>query len=186
MLTVPVSNGFLRNKDMTGKLQFGPRHIAWLGLSVGVVLIDQLTKWLVIDALTLYQRISILPIFDLVRLHNTGAAFSFLADASGWQNWLFTGVAVVVSVGITWWILTLPREGYRVLGLGLALVLGGAIGNVIDRSLYGYVVDFLLFHYEEWSYPAFNVADSAITCGVVLIVYDSLILEKRRSPQQEP
>jgi signal peptidase II len=185
ILTVPASNGFLRNMDMTGKLQFSPRHIAWLSLSVGVVLIDQLTKWLVIDALTLYQRISILPVFDLVRLHNTGAAFSFLADASGWQNWLFTGVAVVVSVGITWWILTLPREGCRVLGLGLALVLGGAIGNVIDRSLYGYVVDFLLFHYKEWSYPAFNVADSAITCGVVFILYDSLILEKRRSPEQK-
>jgi len=155
--------------------------MAWLGLSAGVVLIDQLTKWLVIDALTLYQRISILPVFDLVRLHNTGAAFSFLADASGWQNELFTGVAAVVSLGITWWLVTLPVEGRRVLGLGLALVLGGAIGNIIDRVLYGYVIDFLLFYYKDWSYPAFNIADSAITCGVILILYDGLILEKRRN-----
>jgi len=155
--------------------------MAWLGLSAGVVLIDQLTKWLVIDALTLYQRISILPVFDLVRLHNTGAALSFLADASGWQNELFTGVAAVVSLGITWWLVTLPVEGRRVLGLGLALVLGGAIGNIIDRVLYGYVIDFLLFYYKDWSYPAFNIADSAITCGVILILYDGLILEKRRN-----
>ncbi len=165
---------------MTGKPQFSVRHAVWLGLSVGIVLIDQLTKWLVVDALTLYQRIPILPVFDLVRLHNTGAAFSFLSDASGWQNWLFTGIAFVVSVVIVWWLLTLPREGRRVLGLGLALILGGAIGNLIDRLLYGYVIDFLLLYYQDWSYPAFNVADSAITCGVVFILYDGLILERRR------
>ena len=125
-----------------------------------------------------------LPVLDLVRLHNTGAAFSFLADASGWQNWLFTGVAVVVSIAILWWLLTLPRSGRRGLALGLALVLGGAIGNVIDRTLYGYVVDFILFHYEAWSYPAFNIADSAITVGVVLIIYDGFILERRRARAQ--
>lgn len=161
--------------------QLGARHAKWLGLSAGVVLIDQLTKWLVIDSLALFQRITILPFFDLVRLHNTGAAFSFLANASGWQNTLFTGVAAVVSLGITWWLLTLPSEGRRVLGLGLALVLGGAIGNIIDRVLFGYVIDFLLFYYRSWSYPAFNIADSAITCGVVLILYDGLVLEKRRN-----
>jgi signal peptidase II len=161
--------------------QLGARHAIWLGLSAGVVLIDQLTKWLVIDSLALFQRISILPFFDFVRLHNTGAAFSFLANASGWQNTLFTGVAAFVSLGITWWLLTLPSEGRRVLGLGLALVLGGAIGNIIDRVLFGYVIDFLLFYYRSWSYPAFNIADSAITCGVVLILYDGLVLEKRRN-----
>ena len=166
---------------MARKRQLSTRHLVWLGLSAGIVLIDQVTKWLVIDALTLYQRISILPVFDLVRLHNTGAAFSFLADASGWQNELFTGVAAIVSLGITWWLVTMPAEGRRVLGLGLALVLGGAIGNIIDRVLYGYVIDFLLFYYKDWSYPAFNIADSAITCGVVMILYDGIILEKRRS-----
>ncbi len=166
---------------MISKPQMSIRHAFWFGLSLAIVLIDQLTKWLVIDALTLYQRIPILPIFDLVRLHNTGAAFSFLSDAGGWQHWLFTGVAIVVSLGIVGWLVTLPSEGRRVLGLGLALILGGAIGNMIDRLLYRYVVDFLLFYYQEWSYPAFNVADSAIFCGVILILYDGFILEKRRS-----
>ena len=157
------------------------RNAWWLLISAIVIVADQVTKLAVIDNLTLYQRIPLLPVLDLVRLHNTGAAFSFLADASGWQKWLFTGVAIVVSIAILWWILTLPRKGRSVLAFGLALVLGGAIGNVIDRTLYGYVVDFILFHYEAWSYPAFNVADSAITVGVIFILYDGLILERRRA-----
>lgn len=157
------------------------RNALWLIVSACVVVADQATKILVIEHMTLYQRIPLIPILDLVRLHNTGAAFSFLADASGWQKWLFSGVAAVVSVAIVWWLLTLPRPGRRVLALGLALVLGGAIGNVIDRTLYGYVVDFILFHYQAWSYPAFNVADSAITVGVILILFDGLILERRRA-----
>jgi len=135
---------------------------------------------MIIENLTLYQRVQITPFFDLVRLHNTGAAFSFLANSSGWQNWLFTGIAGIVSVGILYWLVTLPRKGHRILAMGLALVLGGAIGNVIDRSFYGYVVDFILFHYQEWSYPAFNFADSAITCGVIMILYDGVILDRRR------
>jgi len=158
----------------------GFRNLWWLFISFAVVAADQVTKLLVIDGLTLYQRIPILPVLDLVRLHNTGAAFSFLADESGWQNWLFTGVAIVASIGIVWWLLKLPRSGRKALSLGLALVLGGAIGNVIDRAQYGYVVDFILFHYEEWAYPAFNIADSAITCGVILILFDGVILERRR------
>jgi signal peptidase II len=157
------------------------RNAVWLLISAVVIVADQVTKIAVIDNLTLYQRIPLLPVLDLVRLHNTGAAFSFLADASGWQKWLFTGVAIVVSIAILWWILTLPRKGRSVLAFGLALVLGGAIGNVIDRTLYGYVVDFILFHYEAWSYPAFNVADSAIFVGVIFILYDGLILERRRA-----
>lgn len=156
------------------------RNAWWLLGSALVVMVDQVSKYLVIEHLTLYQRIPILPILDLVRLHNTGAAFSFLAGASGWQQWLFTGVAVIVSIVILWWLMALPRQGRRVLALGLALVLGGAIGNVVDRTLYGYVVDFILFHYQAWSYPAFNFADSAITVGVVLIIYDGLVLERRR------
>lgn len=162
----------------TSKL--GSRSVYWLLLSTVVVALDQVTKLLVIENLTLYQRVQITPFFDLVRLHNTGAAFSFLADASGWQNWLFTGIAFVVSVGILYWLVTLPSKDRRALAMGLALVLGGAIGNVIDRSFYGYVVDFILFHYQEWSYPAFNLADSAITCGVILILYDGVVLDRRR------
>ena len=159
----------------------GPHHYRWLLVAVFVIVADQLTKRLVIEALTLYERIGILPVFDLVRLHNTGAAFSFLANASGWQNMLFTGIAIVVSLIIAGWMLTLPRKGRGVLGIGLALVLGGAIGNIIDRIVHGYVIDFLLFYYRNWSYPAFNIADSAITCGVILILFDGLILERRRN-----
>lgn len=157
------------------------RNAWWLLVSVVVIAADQVTKLAVVENLTLYQRIPLLPVLDLVRLHNTGAAFSFLADAGGWQKWLFTGVAIVVSIAILWWIMTLPRKGRAILAFGLALVLGGAIGNVIDRTLYGYVVDFILFHYEAWSYPAFNVADSAITVGVIFILYDGVILERRRA-----
>jgi signal peptidase II len=162
----------------TSKL--GSRSVYWLLLSTAVIVLDQVTKMMIIENLTLYQRVQITPFFDLVRLHNTGAAFSFLANSSGWQNWLFTGIAGIVSVGILYWLVTLPRKGHRILAMGLALVLGGAIGNVIDRSFYGYVVDFILFHYREWSYPAFNFADSAITCGVILILYDGVILDRRR------
>jgi signal peptidase II len=158
----------------------GSRSVYWLLLSTAIVVLDQVTKMLVIENMTLYQRVQITSFFDLVRLHNTGAAFSFLADASGWQNWLFTGIAVVVSVGILYWLVTLPAKDRRTLAMGLALVLGGAVGNVIDRSFYGYVVDFILLHYQEWSYPAFNIADSAITCGVILILYDGVVLDRRR------
>jgi signal peptidase II len=160
--------------------RLGKRAIIWLALALVVAVLDQMTKLMVVDNLMLYQRVPVLPFFDFVLLHNTGAAFSFLADAPGWQNWLFTGVAAIVSVGITWWLVTLPRTGRKVLALGLALVLGGAIGNVIDRVTYGYVIDFLLFYYRDLSYPAFNIADSAITCGVVLILFDGVFLEKRR------
>lgn len=157
------------------------RHVfVWLGLALAVVVGDQLTKLAITESLTLYQRVPVLPLLDLVHLHNTGAAFSFLAGASGWQNWLFASVALVVSTALVWWLCTLPRSGRGVLALGLALVLGGAIGNLVDRLLYGYVIDFILVHYREWSYPAFNVADSAITCGVALILFDELVLGRRR------
>ncbi len=162
-----------------------PARIAWgrwLLLALVVVAADQFTKLQVTAALVLYQRVPVLPFLDVVHLHNTGAAFSLLAGASGWQNWLFTGVAVVVSVGVFWWLTRLPRKGKTVLALGLALLLGGAIGNLIDRVIYGYVVDFILVYYREWSYPAFNVADSAISCGVVLLLLDGLVLERHSRP----
>ncbi len=159
----------------------GLRAWRWLVLSALIVGADQLTKFLVLDNLELYQRVPVLAFFDIVRLHNTGAAFSFLANASGWQNWFFVGVAAIVSVAILWWLFTLPARGRTLLALALALVLGGAMGNVIDRLTHGYVVDFLLFYYREWSYPAFNVADSAITCGVILLLFDGFVLERRRT-----
>lgn len=161
----------------------GPERIAWGGwllLSLAVVAADQFTKLRVTEALDLYGRVPILPFLDLVRLHNPGAAFSFLAGASGWQNWLFTGVALVVSAAVLWWLVRLPRSGRGALALGLALLLGGAIGNLIDRVIYGYVVDFILVHYRGWSFPAFNLADSAITGGVALVLFDGLVLDRRR------
>jgi signal peptidase II len=151
----------------------------WLGVAGLVVVLDQLTKLIVIREFDLYDRLPVLPFFDLVRLHNTGAAFSLLAGASGWQNWFFTGVAVVVCGVLLWWFRQVP-PGRVLVPLALMLVVGGAIGNLIDRLAYGYVVDFVLLYWREWSYPAFNVADSAITVGVVLLLYDGLVLERRR------
>ncbi len=155
----------------------------WFGFSAFVVIADQLAKLSITNHLELYQRIHLTPFFDLVLLHNTGAAFSFLAGADGWQNRLFIGIAVVVSAIIVWWIVTLPGRGRNTLLLGLTMVLGGAVGNLIDRIVHGYVVDFLLLYYRDWSWPAFNIADSAITCGVALILLDSIVLERRRSQQ---
>lgn len=159
-----------------------PRRLAWgawLIVTLAVILLDQFTKLQVTAELALYQRVPVLPFLDLVRLHNTGAAFSFLAGASGWQNWLFMGVAIAVSAGVLWWLVRLPSKGKGLLALGLALLLGGAIGNLLDRIVYGYVVDFILVYYRDWAYPAFNVADSAITCGVALVLFDGLVLERK-------
>ena len=151
------------------------KKLIWLVLSVVIVIADQTTKMLVIDNLTLYQRIPLLPVLDLVRLHNTGAAFSFLAGESGWQNWLFSGVALIVSGGILWWLVTLKEDGRRALQLGLALVLGGALGNVIDRVRDGSVIDFLDVYIGKYHWPAFNVADSGITVGVTIFLVLQLL-----------
>jgi len=153
----------------------------WLLLTLPLLVADQYSKLLIIENLTEYQRINLLPVLDLVRFHNTGAAFSFLADADGWQQTLFTAIAAVVSVGLLIYLWVLPARGCRTLSAGLALVLAGALGNLLDRLQHGYVVDFILFYYEQWSWPAFNVADSAITVGVTLIIIDALFFERRRN-----
>lgn len=160
---------------VAGRIAWG----RWLIVSALVIAADQFTKLLVMDALTLYQRVPVLPFLDIVRMHNSGAAFSFLAEASGWQRWVFTGVAVAVSAGLLFWLMRLPRRGKSVLALGLALLIGGAIGNLIDRVIFGHVVDFILVYWREWSYPAFNVADSAITIGVALVLFDGRVIERR-------
>lgn len=164
-----------------GQSRAGLAGWRWLFLAVPMLALDQWSKLRVVDNLVEYQRINLLPILDLVRFHNTGAAFSFLANADGWQHNLFTGIAVIVSVGLLVYLWVLPARGCKTLSAGLALVLSGALGNLLDRLQYGYVVDFILFYYGQWSWPAFNVADSAITVGVVLIIYDSLFLERRRA-----
>jgi signal peptidase II len=151
----------------------------WLWLSVIVVVLDQLTKRWILETLQLFERIELLPFLDITHLRNEGAAFSLLSQASGWQRWFFIAVAAGVSVAIVIWLRRLPARGQWLLAVGLSLILGGAIGNVIDRVLYGYVVDFVFFNYERWYFPAFNVADSAITVGAAMIILDSF-LEVRR------
>jgi len=142
----------------------------WLWLSAAVVAADQATKALVLARFTPGEELPVTGFFSLVLAFNSGAAFSMLASASGWQRWFFVGVAVAASVFLVW---MLRRGGERMLCIALALILGGAIGNLWDRLEIGRVVDFLLFHYHEWAWPAFNVADSAITVGAALLIIDS-------------
>ena len=147
----------------------------WLAIAFIIVLFDQLTKKLVLNSLSEFQVINIFPFFDFIRLHNRGAAFSFLSDASGWQHWFFLSIGTIISVGIIYWIKSLPEKGRNILIVALFLILAGAIGNIIDRLLHGYVIDFLSFHYEGWYFPAFNVADSSISIGASLFLVDSFI-----------
>ena len=142
----------------------------WLMLLLLVA--DQVTKQIVIQNMQLFDSISVLPFFNFTYVRNYGAAFSFLSDAGGWQRWFFTLIAVVVSIVIAVWLAKLPRQQVK-LSLALSLVLAGAIGNLIDRSVYGYVIDFFHLFYKNWHYPAFNVADSAICIGAVLLIWDS-------------
>ncbi len=144
-----------------------------LGLALLVLALDQATKLWAAAALDYAVPVVVLPFFNLTLVHNTGAAFSFLADAGGWQRLFFVVLSGVVSTVLVVWIWRLPRTA-RLLGIALALVLGGAVGNLVDRVAYGYVIDFLDFHAAGWHWPAFNVADSAISCGVVLLLADGL------------
>jgi len=145
---------------------------AWLWLSLIVLVLDQATKFLVTRFLDLYERVEVLPVLDFTLLHNTGAAFSMLAGASGWQRWFFIALACAVSVLLTVWICRIPR-GEKLLPLALSLILGGAIGNLVDRVWHGYVVDFVHAHWGEAYFPAFNIADSAITIGAALLIIDA-------------
>ncbi len=143
----------------------------WFSISAFIVAIDLYTKHLVQRAFEYGEHLKITNFFDLVRYHNEGAAFSFLADAGGWQKWFFSGVSMIAVVVITY--LIKKHQNQKLFCFGLALVLGGAIGNLYDRLTLGYVVDFLSFHVNDWFWPAFNVADSAICVGVALLLLDS-------------
>lgn len=151
----------------------------WAVWAAGIIVLDQIVKYAVLQSLHYAQRIPVLPFFDLTLLFNTGAAFSFLADSGGAQRWLFTGIAVVAAIFIVRWIYIHAEQ--RLLCLALASILGGALGNALDRLLHGHVVDFLLFYWHDWYFPAFNVADIAITCGAALLILDE-ILRPRRKP----
>ena len=156
-----------------------PTGLAWLWLSIVIVAADQLTKWIIVSHLELYEVMPLGSMLELTRLHNTGAAFSLLAQAGGWQRWFFVALSGTISVAITWWLYTLPARGHPWLTIGLAMILGGAIGNGIDRLRLGHVVDFLHFHWQDWYYPAFNVADIAITSGAIMLVIDALMHTRR-------
>jgi len=146
------------------------RWIRWLWLAAGVIAADQMSKAAILATLPEGGGRAVTGFFSLVLTYNTGAAFSFLATASGWQRWLLAGIAIVATIVI---VVLLRRGGSALYCTGLALILGGALGNLYDRLALGKVVDFLLFHYAGWAYPAFNVADSAITVGAALIILDS-------------
>ena len=151
------------------------KMLKWLALSLLAVVLDQASKWAVDSSMQLYQSIPLVPYFNLTYVRNTGAAFSFLSDAGGWQRWFFAGLAIFISIVIAVWLARL-KQHETLLAVALSLVLGGAIGNLIDRLAYGYVIDFLDVYYQTWHWPAFNVADSAITLGVVLMLLESFDL----------
>ena len=146
--------------------------LKWLWVSALVLVLDQASKLAIDATMQLYESIPLLPYFNLTYAHNTGAAFSFLANAGGWQRWLFAGLAVVMS-GIIGVCLYRLKQHETLMAWALSLVLGGAIGNLIDRVAYGYVIDFLDVYYQDWHWPAFNIADSAICVGVGLMLLES-------------
>jgi len=145
----------------------------WLWLSLMVVLLDQASKQLVVASFMLYENQEILPVFNLTLVYNKGAAFSFLSDQSGWQRWFLAGVAAVVTLVMILWLRGL-KQHERLTAMALGLIIGGAVGNLIDRVLFGHVIDFLDFHFGQHHWPAFNVADSAISIGVAIMLYEIL------------
>ncbi len=149
----------------------------WLALAVVVILLDQFTKTLILGYFQYGESREVTSFFNLVRVHNTGAAFSFLAGASGWQRWFFVGLGLVATLFMTW--LLYQHHAQRMFSLALSLIMGGALGNVIDRLLHGYVVDFLQVHSGGWYFPSFNLADSAITMGAAMLILDELLRVKR-------
>lgn len=154
------------------RLPLSPRMLAWLGLCALIVILDQASKWIVLDSLQRGQSIPVTGFFQLVLVFNPGAAFSFLSDQSGWQRWFFIAVSLLVSAWLLW---LLPRHQHeKLMPAALSLIIGGALGNVIDRFVHGEVVDFLFFHIGQYGWPAFNIADSAISIGIVLMIWATL------------
>jgi len=149
----------------------------WLGLALVILMADQFTKVLIVGTYQLGDSTMVTQFFNVVRVHNSGAAFSFLAGAGGWQRWFFTVIGVGAALLILW--LLKSHAGQKLFSFAMACILGGAIGNVIDRLLYGYVVDFLDFHSMGWHFPAFNIADSAITVGAACLILDELLRVRR-------
>jgi len=162
---------FTLTRSATGSM------LPWLALAFILVIADQFTKVLILGYYRLGDSTTITSFFNIVRAHNTGAAFSFLASADGWQRWLFTGIGIAATLFIVYLLKTHP--GQKLFCFALACVLGGAVGNVVDRLLHGYVVDFLQFHWRGWYFPAFNIADSGITIGAACLILDELLRVRR-------
>jgi signal peptidase II len=152
----------------------------WLLATVATLIVDQWTKRLIESHFKLYETWTLLPVFDLVRAHNRGMAFSVLDSQSGWQRWMFSGLATVVSVALLVWLARLSRRAH-LLAAALSLILAGALGNLVDRLRLGYVIDFIQVHWQQHYFPAFNVADSAITVGAALLLLDSWLAGRKRA-----
>jgi signal peptidase II len=155
----------------------GGGMLPWLALALIILIADQFTKVLILGYYKLGDSTYVAPFFNIVRAHNTGAAFSFLANASGWQRWFFTIIGIAAAALIVWMLRS--HAGQKLFSFSLACILGGAVGNVVDRLLHGYVVDFLQFHWAGWYFPAFNVADAAITVGAISLILDELLRVRR-------
>ncbi len=149
----------------------------WLGLALIIFLADQFTKTLILGYYKLGDSTPVLSFFNVVRVHNSGAAFSFLSDAGGWQRWFFTGIGLIATVFIVWMLRS--HSGQKLFAFALACILGGAVGNVLDRLRHGYVVDFLDFYINSWHFPAFNIADSGITIGAACLILDEILRVRR-------
>ncbi len=154
-----------------------PSMLPWLGLALIILIADQFTKVLILGYYRLGDSTYITSFFNIVRAHNTGAAFSFLADSSGWQRWFFTGIGVAATLFILWMLKS--HAGQKLFSFAMACILGGAVGNVVDRLLHGYVVDFLDFHWATWHFPAFNIADMGISIGAACLILDEILRVRR-------
>jgi signal peptidase II len=160
------------------------RFFAWLAVAAIVIVADQVTKWAIVEWVALYQKVPLNSFINLTHQRNTGAAFSFLADAGGWQRWFFIVLAVIVSAVIVVWLWRLRNERQAVLAAGLALVLGGAVGNLIDRVAQGYVTDFIQVWFGNWAFPSFNVADAGISVGAAFLIIDALFFSGRQDDKE--
>ena len=159
--------------------KFHVRNLWWLLLAIVSIALDQYTKQIATANLVYAEPVQVLSFLNWTLLHNYGAAFSFLSDAGGWQRYFFSGLAGLVSIAFTIWLVRMPRK-LKILPFAIALILGGALGNLIDRVSLGYVVDFIHFYYQDYHFPAFNIADSSITLGTILLLIDTFFLEKYR------
>lgn len=154
--------------------------LRWLWLSLMVVVLDQASKQLIVSSFMLHEILELLPLFNLTLTYNEGAAFSFLSDQAGWQRWFLSGVAVVVTLVMILWLRGL-KQHERLTAISLGLIIGGAVGNLIDRVLFGHVIDFLDFYIGQYHWPAFNVADSAISIGVAIMLYEILFGDREQT-----